>query len=65
MRQERIRKEHPASETAKHEGVPCSHEELYNYAQQEIAQHSAQAAESARRLQEWDDEQHRIARESK
>jgi len=63
MRQERIRNEHAGRETANRDGVPCSHEDLYNYAQNEIKQHQAIAATSAMSLQEWEDEQHRIAQE--
>lgn len=42
----------------------CTHEDLYEAAQREIAEHHTEAAINFYRQREWDDEQHRIAKEN-
>ena len=56
QRRERICREYPGYEAAKHDGIPCTHEDLHKYAQQEIAEHHAEASESYQHIKEWDDE---------
>ena len=65
MRTERVRQPRRVDYSSDPNVVPCSHEEMFELAQQEIAEHSAIASENARNLREWSDEQHRIAREAR
>ena len=54
-RQERNRQEHVGS-NVREGAVPCTHTDLYVYAQQEAAGHSAIAANEAMHIKEWDNE---------
>ena len=62
MRQERIRRERfaPISQDTE----DCTHADLYQVAQQEIAEHHTQVACNFYKQQEQDAELHRIAREN-
>ena len=63
MRQERIRREHAGSESANREGVPCSHDEMFELIQANIADHSAMSADELAKIDAWQDKMHRLAQE--